>query len=95
MVTDCLVNTMKDYGTKMISYYRYWQALNKLEESLKTVIAMQPDVPPMVEAQYEMDDLAAKYWKRKSEKFTTKFLTVIVFCVTLGYLYGTGVFHVK
>ena len=47
----------------MISYYKYYQAICKCEESLKTVIAMQPDVPPMVEAQYEMDTLIMQYWK--------------------------------
>ena len=38
----------------MISYYKYWQAMNKVEESIKTVTAMSPDVPDMVKAQYEI-----------------------------------------
>ena len=78
----------------MISYYRYWQALNKCEESLKTVLAMQPDVPDMVQAQYEMDTLVMEYWKEKAEKFTTRLLTVMVFCVTLGYLINEGIIDV-
>ena len=78
----------------MISYYKYWQAIRKLEESLKTVMAMQPDVPPMVEAQYEMDTMVMKYWKEKSQKFTTRLLTVVVFCVTLGYLINEGIINV-
>ena len=71
----------------MISYYKYWQAMNKYEESLKTVIAMQPDVPPMVMAQCEMDELAVKYWKEEAEKFTKYYFTFIVFCVTLATLH--------
>ena len=78
----------------MISYYRYWQAIGKCQESLKTVMAMQPDVPPMVEAQYEMDTMVMKYWKEKAEKFTTRLLTVMVFCVTLGYLINEGIINV-
>jgi hypothetical protein len=79
----------------MISYYKYWQAIGKLEESIKTVDAMQPDVPDMVMAQYEMDLMVFDYWKEQSHNFTKKFLTVMVFCVTLLYLYSTGIFNVK
>ena len=71
----------------MISYYKYWQAKGRYNESLKTVEAMKPDVPPMVEAQNEMDALIVEYWKEKTSKFTTKLLTVVVFCVTLGILH--------
>jgi hypothetical protein len=77
----------------MISYYKYWQAIGKLEESIKTVDAMQPDVPDMVMAQYEMDLMVFDYWKEKSHNFTKKFLTVMVFCVTLLYLYSIGLFN--
>lgn len=70
----------------MISYYYYWQALRKTEESLKTVMALQPDVPPMVEAQYEYNDLEMRYWRKKSEKFTKRFLLTIIFCVILATL---------
>ena len=78
----------------MISYYRYWQAINKLEESLKTVIAMQPDVPPMVQAQYEMDDMVMKYWKERAENFTKYFLIFIMVVVIMGAAYERGVFNV-
>ena len=79
----------------MISYFRYWQALNKCEESLKTVIAMQPDVPPMVQAQYEMDDMVRQYWKERAENFTKYFLIFITFVVIMGIAYDKGVFHVR
>jgi len=78
----------------MISYYKYWQALNKLEESIKTVIAMQPDVPPMVQAQYEMDEMVMKYWKERAENFTKYFLIFIMIVVIMGAAYERGVFHV-
>ena len=74
----------------MISYYRYWQAIGKCQESLKTVMAMQPDVPPMVEAQYEMDTMVMKYWKEKAEKFTNYFFTFLVVCVIMATLYAKG-----
>ena len=79
----------------MISYFRYWQALNKCEESLKTVIAMQPDVPPMVQAQYEMDDMVRQYWKERAENFTKYFLIFIMIVVIMGFAYDKGVFHVR
>ena len=78
----------------MISYYKYWQALNKLEESIKTVNAMQPDVPDMVMAQYEMDLMVMDYWKEQSENFTKYFLIFIMIVVIMGAAYERGVFHV-
>lgn len=75
----------------MISYYKYWQSIGKLEEALKTVNAMQPDVPDMVMAQYEMDLMIMDYWKEKAQKFTIRLLTLMVFCVTLSLLH----FHYK
>ena len=79
----------------MISYYKYWQALNKLEESIKTVNALQPDVPPMIMAQYEMDELAMKYWKEEAENFTKYSMIFFIAVAALGYAYTLGVFHVK
>ena len=74
----------------MISYYKYWQAINTYEESLKTVMAMQPDVPDMVLAQNEMDEMVMKYWKEKAEKFTNYFFTFLVVCVIMATLYAKG-----
>jgi hypothetical protein len=72
----------------MISYYYYWQALRRAEESLKTVAAMQPDVPPMVQAQHEMIMLELDFFREEAEKFTKILLIFIVFnvCVFIFYL---------
>jgi hypothetical protein len=78
----------------MISYYKYWQSIKQVESSLKTVMAMQPDVPDMVMAQYEMDNMVMKYWKERAEMFTKYFLTGITFVVTLGYLIDKGIIDV-
>ena len=74
----------------MISYYKYWQSLKQYEESLKTVIAMQPDVPDMVQAQNEMDGLIMEYWKERAEKFTKYFLIFIMLSVIMVTLYAKG-----
>ena len=78
----------------MISYYKYYQSLCKLEESLKTVIAMQPDVPDMVQAQYEMDTLVMEYWKEKAEKFTKYSFTFLLITVIMATLYAKGYINV-
>ena len=78
----------------MISYYKYWQAMNKVEESIKTVNAMAPDVPDMVQAQYEMDLMIMDYWKERAENFTKYFLIFIMIVVIMGAAYEKGVFHV-
>lgn len=78
----------------MISYYKYWQAMNTYEESLKTVMALQPDVPPMIEAQNEMDQMVMLYWRKKSEKFTKYFLLFIVVLVIMVSVYVKGFLHV-
>lgn len=78
----------------MISYYKYWQAINQYQESLKTVIAMQPDVPDMVQAQNEMDGLIMEYWKERSEKFTKYFLIFIMITVIMVTLYARGYINV-
>ena len=78
----------------MISYYKYWQAIGKLEESLKTVNAMQPDVPDMIMAQYEMDLMIMDHWKEKAEKFTKKMLIILPLSVILSILYVKGYINV-
>ena len=74
----------------MISYYKYWQAMNKVEESIKTVTAMSPDVPDMVQAQYEMDIMVMDYWREKAEKFTKYFLIFMMVSVILLTAYAKG-----
>ena len=78
----------------MISYYKYWQAIRKFEESLKTVNAMQPNPPDMVMAQYEMDMMVMDFWKEKSEIFTKYFLTSIVVFVIIATVYFKGYLNV-
>ena len=74
----------------MISYYKYWQAMNKVEESIKTVNAMAPDVPDMVQAQYEMDTMVMDYWKERAEKFTKYFFTFLMIVVIIAAAYEKG-----
>ena len=78
----------------MKSLYYYWQALNLAEESLKTVVAMQPDVPPMVQAQHEMNMLQLEYFREEAEKFTKRSLTVIMCCIIIAVLYLKGYINV-
>ena len=78
----------------MISYLRYWQAINKYTETLKTVDAMQPNVPPWLLAQSEMDDMVMNYWKERAEKFTKYFLIFITVCVIMATLYARGYINV-
>ena len=78
----------------MKSLYYYWQALNLAEESLKTVAAMQPDVPPMVQAQHEMNMLQLEYFREEAQKFTKISLTVIFCCIIIAVLYLKGYINV-
>lgn len=94
MHLDCLVSIMKTYGTKMLSYYHYWQALKRLESSQKTIEMMEPDVPNMVQAQHEMIEREVEYYQEESNKFTLIVLTLIVFFSIMLVLYTQGMFHV-
>jgi len=94
MHLDCLVSIMKTYGTKMLSYYHYWQALKRLESSQKTIEMMEPDVPNMVQAQHEMIEREVEYYQEESNKFTSIVLTLIVFFSIMLVLYTQGMFHV-
>ena len=78
----------------MISYYKYYQAIRKCEESLKTVVAMQPDVPDMVMAQYEMDNLVMLHWRNEAETFTKYFLLSMMVFVIMVSAYVKGYLHV-
>ena len=91
---DCLVSIMKTYGTKMLSYYHYWQASRRLESSLKTVEMMKPDVPPMILAQHEMIEREVEYYREESGKFTLIVLTLAAFTGIMLILYTQGMIHV-
>lgn len=78
----------------MLSYYRYWQALKRLESSQKTIKMMEPDVPNMVQAQHEMIQREMEYYQEESHKFTIILLTLVVFFSIMLILYTQGMFHV-
>jgi hypothetical protein len=79
----------------MLSYYRYWQAVKRLEQSTETLKLMAPDVPDMVQAQHEMIGLEVDYYRETSKKFTIFLLTLTTFCVSLGYLINKGIIDVQ
>jgi hypothetical protein len=78
----------------MLSYYRYWQALKRLESSQKTIEMMAPDVPNMIQAQHEMIQREMEYYQEESHKITIILLTLIVFFSIMLVLYTQGMFHV-
>ena len=76
----------------MIPYVGYYQAKKSLDGIKQTIRAMNDPDNYMLEAQRDMLELEVDYFREESVKFTGKLLTVVVFCVTLSYLYMTGVF---
>jgi hypothetical protein len=78
----------------MLSYYRYWQAVNRLKQSAETLTLMAPDVPDMVQAQHEMIQLEVDYYREQSTKCTVLILTSIAFIVTMLVLVNKGIFNV-
>jgi hypothetical protein len=78
----------------MLSYYRYWQALNRLESSQKTIEMMEPDVPNMVQAQHEMIQREVEYYREESNKFTLIVLTLVTFTGIMLILYTQGMINV-
>ena len=79
----------------MLSYYYYWQASRRLEESLKTVRAMEPDVPPMVQAQYDMIEREVEYYREESDKFTKIALCFVAVACIMLIMYREGYAHVQ
>ena len=67
----------------MMTFYHYWQAVRQYEESAKTVVAMLPDVPPMVQAQHEMNELQMNHFREESGKLTIKLLLLVFGCVII------------
>jgi len=92
MVLDYLVDTTKTCGTNMIPYYYLWQAKKSLDGAKKTIELMGDSTNYMLEAQKDMLELEVEHFREQSVKFTIVLLTVVVFCVTLGYLYTIGIF---
>lgn len=78
----------------MLSYYRYWQAVKRLEQSTETLKLMAPDVPDMVQAQHEMIGLEVDYYREQATKCTVLLLTTIAFAVTMVILFTKEIFNV-
>jgi hypothetical protein len=78
----------------MLPYYYYWQASRRLKESYKTVMAMEPDVPPMVQAQYDMIEREVEYYREESDKFTKIVLCFVAVACIILVMYSQGYAHV-
>jgi hypothetical protein len=78
----------------MIPYIGYIQAKRSLKLAKETIRMMGDSTNYMLEAQRDMLELEVEHFRETSKKFTIFLLTLVVFCVTLGYLYLTGVFNV-
>lgn len=80
----------------MIPYYYLHEAKQRLVNAKKTIEMMggEDECQPMLLGQRDMLELEVEYYRETSVKFTIIMLTLITFCVTLGYLYMTGVINV-
>jgi hypothetical protein len=76
----------------MIPYIGYIQAKRSLALAKETIVMMGDSTNYMLEAQKDMLELEVEHFREQSVKFTIVLLTVVVFCVTLGYLYTIGIF---
>ena len=96
MVLDCLVVTIKTYGTKMIPYYYLWQAKQSLIGANKAIEMMggENDCQPMLLGQRDMLELEVEHFRGQSIKFTVFLLLTAVICVILYVLHHNGVLNV-
>jgi hypothetical protein len=78
----------------MIPYYYLWQAKKSLEGAKKTIELMGDSTNYMLEAQKDMLELEVEHFYEQSAKFTIFLLTLLVFCVSLGYLINKGIIDV-
>jgi hypothetical protein len=60
----------------------------------ETIVMMGDSTNYMLEAQKDMLELEVEHFREQSKKFTIVLLTVVIFCVTLYYLYVNGVINV-
>ncbi len=74
----------------MIPYYYLWQAKKSLEGAKKTIELMGDSSNYMLEAQKDMLELEVEHFRETSRKFTVFLLTLLVFCVSLGYSINKG-----
>jgi len=78
----------------MIPYIGYIQAKRSLALAKETIVMMGDSTNYMLEAQKDMLELEVEHFREQSKKFTIVLLTVVIFCVTLYYLYVNGVINV-
>lgn len=78
----------------MIPYIGYIQAKKSLALAKETIHMMGDSTNYMLEAQKDMLELEVEYFREQSRKFTIRLLTLVIFCVILGYLYKVGVINV-
>jgi len=78
----------------MIPYIGYVQAKKSLALAKETIKLMDDPNNYMLEAQKDMLELEVEHFRELSVKFTIVLLTVVVFCVTIVYLFNKGIFHV-
>ena len=78
----------------MIPYVGYIQAKKSLALAKETIKMMGDSSNYMLEAQKDMLELEVEHFREQSKKFTIFLLTLLVFCVSLGYLIKTGVIDV-
>ena len=73
----------------MLSILHYIEAKARLQESIKTIEMMggKDECQPMLLGQRDMLELEVEYHKDQSKKFIAFFLTTLVVCVTIGYVY--------
>ena len=81
-------------GLIMIPYIGYIQAKRSLALAKETIKLMDDPSNYMLEAQKDMLELEVEHFREQSVKFTIVLLTVVVFCVTIVYLFDKGIFHV-
>lgn len=78
----------------MIPYYYLYEAKQRLLGAKKTIVMMggEDECQPMLLGQRDMLELEVEYYREQSTKCTIFLLTLMVFCVSLYYLYVMGVF---
>ena len=94
MDLDYLEPITKTCGIKMIPYIDLYNAKKSLAMAEETIRMMNDPDNYMLEAQKEMRELEVEYYRGECTKFTYKLLTVVVFCVTIYYLFVNGVLNV-
>ena len=94
MALDYLDPITRICGTNMIPYIDYMNAKKSLAMAEETIRMMNDPDNYMLEAQRDMRQLEVEYYRESSIKCTIFLLTLVVFCVSLYYLYIKGIINV-